>query len=1356
MKFKLILSFTLFLVFTCNLLFGQLKNITIRQISPPGGFSIKAIYSITQDELGSIWMGTRQGLILYNSNNTKWFLSLPNDSSSLPNEVINDIYVGSDKTIWIATNNGLCQFDKKTQCFKQIKYTYEDNSTTLPRIISVLEDGTDRLLVLDSEYFGYLDFSTNQLKRIETNTLKSPNTIYKDYYNRIWIGTYNGEVYRFYPSTKKLVKVVEGCGVRVNTIYAENNQIWIGFDGIGAHLYSLEGELIRHYSFSQNQNYDSDSETGNVRVIKRDTYGRTWFGTYEGLFIEDGKKVVHLKVEDYPGLPHNSIYDIFEDKQGGIWIGTWSGGVGLIHYSENNFQTYRHSVLYNSISDNKVSSIVKARKNQILIGTEVGGLNSFNPNNRRFELIHLDEKRRVENIKTLCQDKYGGIWVGTFKRGLWYRPAGSSIFKLFEEGPEDGFHVSSSNIYSLCAVDSGIWIGTSDSGVNFYNFKTKRFRYCWYKNSHGINMSILRVQSVFQDSKSNLWIGTLEGLYKAQLPSWNVIRIEQDSISSNFESNTFYNIWEHSSGDIWIGGKNSAVLIYHPKSEQFEVFNAGGLLETKDVYGFVEDQKKRIWITSNNGLIVHDPKSKTNRHFVFSDGIQSNVFSPQSIFKDDMENLYFGGANGFTVINSTTLKINSKKPFTIINKIITKNNQPIYPKYSKDYVIDKLFLSPEETDFRIHFSSDNYLLPDKNKYKYRLINYFDEWVETNQGSAIFAGLKAGEYLFEVKSCNNDGIWNDKPSQVQIEIKNYWYRTSFAYFAYSLIFASLLYFIGRFYLERFKLKKTILLEKTQRENEEQIHEMKLKFFTNISHEFRTPLTLISWPLKRLISAQNITKEQREELEVVTRNSNRLLQLINQIVDLRKIEKGKSKLNISKFDLIEFIKELQQSFASEAKYKLIDFNLESSYSSLEIEADKEKLDVIIFNLLSNAFKHLTEKEQLKISVSKELRNNSKSYTNQLSFGEIESDDFIVISIEDSGSGIDSEDLSNIFNRFEQGKHKVTKETDEIKGSGIGLSICKEYTFLHGGKITAQSDPGKGSRFNIFLPSKQKTQKIIYESHKKVKNLKNVEFASINNEKEKTSIITSSILIVEDNNDFRNFLCTFLKKHYWVECAPNGKEALKIIHKSTVELVLSDVMMPEMDGYEFCNILKTQIETSHIPVILLTALSSSENLIAGLDKGADAYLTKPFDESVLLKQIENILLQRKRIRDNFAQQFISEKTVEVGSLDNYFLKRVKTIVEKNISVENFGMENLAEELMISRTHLHRKIKSLTGASTTEFVNLIRIKKAIELIKKENKLFNEVAYQVGFNSQSYFIKCFKKVYGVAPKEYFQSLKNH
>jgi len=327
--------------------------------------------------------------------------------------------------------------------------------------------------------------------------------------------------------------------------------------------------------------------------------------------------------------------------------------------------------------------------------------------------------------------------------------------------------------------------------------------------------------------------------------------------------------------------------------------------------------------------------------------------------------------------------------------------------------------------------------------------------------------------------------------------------------------------------------------------------------------------------------------------------------------------------------------------------------------------------------------------------------------------------------------------------------------LEGSGIGLSMCKEFTLLHHGKITVQSTLGKGSRFIVLLPTKQKAQKILFESHQKVTNLSDNEPASFQLKNEISPENIKQILVVEDNVDFRSFICDFLSNYYHVDYATNGSEGLTILKKRNIDLVVSDVMMPEMDGFEFCNLVKAQIETSHIPVILLTALSSSENLITGLDKGADAYLTKPFEEIVLLKQIENLLEQRRRIHKNFTKQFISKKTIEVGGLDNFFLNRVRTVVENNISDEHFSLDMLVKELMISKSNLHRKIKSLSGLSTSEFVNLVRIKYAVKIIKEENCRFNEVAFRLGFNTQSYFTRCFKKVYNVSPQEYFKTYKN-
>lgn len=1337
----------LVLIFSGNSLFAQVNDIRFRQISPPGGFTLDGLKTIVQDDLGYMWMATNQGLLKYDSNTRKWFVPSIKDSLSLPSREIRDLCCDANNQLWIATNQGLCIFVREKQNFNQVNYTYEDGSKSSEKVLSILKQENEDLLLIDESSFGILNLQTNQLARIGKDQISSPSKLYQDNSNRIWIGTVHGDIFRYFPKKNTVVKIIS-CKAKINSIYTENKQIWVGTEGEGANIYNLDGDFIKQISFScDGVNYTP----ANVRKIKKDTYGRYWFGTYEGLFMDDGNELTRFKPDDYPGLPHNSIYEIYEDKQGGIWFGTWSGGVALVHHSDNNFKTFRHSPSRNSISSNLVSSFVQSTKNELLIGTEVGGLNSFDLTTEKFDIIQLTENAEI-SIKTLCKDKQGGIWVGTFRKGLWYRPAGSTEFKHFEKGPDDGKHISSVSVYSLCAVDSGVWIGTFHNGINFYNFNTQTIRHCFLNNSNNIPMSTLVVNSILADSDSNLWLGTFLGvLYKIHLPSGNITQYSTEEIINQSENHSIYYLWQHSSGNIWCGTPNRGLLLFNPDSSRFDSFDTDGHLNQETVFGIVEDKNKKIWITSNNGLLLYNPEDNTKRHFAYSDGLQSDLFMPRAVYKDTKEDLYFGGTNGFTKINPNVIKLNSRKPFTIINSVTTKDNKSIFPIHSDKYNIVPIQLEPGETTFRINFSADNYLMPEKNKYKYRLTNYYDDWIDNeNEGSVLFTSLHAGEYIFEVKACNNDGIWSDTPTRISIEIRNYWFRTNFAYLLYILLLSALFYFIGRFYFERLKLKRAVALEKNQRENEEQIHEMKLKFFTNISHEFRTPLTLISWPVKRLLNADNITDEQREELEVANRNSNRLLQLINQIIDLRKLEKEKSKLNISKIDIIDFIKQMQHDFSLEAKSQEINFSIESPHSSLEIEADREKLETILYNLLANAYKYVSIKGKITITVDNKISNETNAYSNLLSFGEIHVDNFIEIAIEDTGTGIDNEDLFKIFTRFEQGKQNNKKNSKRIKGSGIGLAMCKDYTLLHHGKITAQSSLGKGSRFTIVIPAKQKAQKVLFESHQKIKNLTINESLSIQPIKEKGSEYKNRILVVEDNPDFSKFVINYLSQYYLVNSAANGNEALKILKNQNIDLIVSDVMMPKMDGFELCSIVKTQIETSHIPVILLTALSSSENLITGLDKGADAYLTKPFDENVLVKQIENILEQRKRIHENFSKKFISQKPVEVSSLDNFFLNKVRDVIEKNLSDESFSMDKLAEELMISRSKLHRKIKSLSGITTSEFVNLVRIKKAVELITQENYLFSEVAFQVGFSSQSYFNRCFKKVYNVTPKEYF------
>lgn len=550
-KFLVIIATVLFHLFPIISICGQINDVSFRQISPPGGFVLKGIYTIAQDELGYIWMGTKQGLIRYDSENSSWFVPSKKDSLSIPDEEINDIYSGKNNSVWVATNKGLCVFDRQSQKFEQIEYTYEDGSKTSDSIYSILGTEDGRLFILDSRCAGYLDLKHQRMDRIGVGQVRRPTTIYKDNYNRIWIGTNAGEVYLFDSSKNDFKKIVPENGGRVNSIYADNDKIWVGFEVVGAKVFNFNGELLKQYVL--NKSHEREKLYGTVRVIKKDTYGRLWIGAYEGLFMDDGKMLHSFEIDDYPELIHNSVYSIFEDRQGGLWIGTWSGGVALIHHSDNRFKTYVHDASKNSISNNTVSSFLQTGKKELLIGTEAGGLNSLDLTTDMFTQVKLSESQDVKNVKSLCKDKQGGIWVGTFKNGLWYKAPNSVKYKQFDIGPEDGSHISSPNVYSMCAVDSGVWMATFPLGINFYDFKTKSIRFCFQDSAQTrYNRNVI---SIFADSKSNLWIGTLRNLFKVHLPSNQITEIEDDNLSNNQGTNSIYYLWEHSSGDIWMGIK---------------------------------------------------------------------------------------------------------------------------------------------------------------------------------------------------------------------------------------------------------------------------------------------------------------------------------------------------------------------------------------------------------------------------------------------------------------------------------------------------------------------------------------------------------------------------------------------------------------------------------------------------------------------------------------------------------------------------------------------------------------------------------------------------------------------------------
>ncbi|MBX2876596.1 MAG: response regulator, partial [Saprospiraceae bacterium] len=1179
-------------------LYAQIDDITFRRVSPPGGYSYQAVRSIEQDIFGYIWMASFDGVIKYNSKEVVRFVHDLEKNNGLPSNNISSLAIDKENKIWVGTDKGLCLFNHQRQQFERTLYHYDDGSTANDQLYSIELDGDGQLWIADENYFGYLDEEKKQLIRIDQELDASPRLLYKDETNRLWLGTNNGSVYLILPDTRKVIKKVAGPGSMVRTIYANNSEIWVGYEAHGARRYDALGNLKMHYSYPTNPRYDITSAS--VRKIWRDARGQTWIGSYLGLFLCVGKELIHFNHTDYEGIPHNSIYDIFEDEQGGIWIGTWSGGVSYLHHADNKFNNYRYSKEPASISDNMVSSFAQMPNGELIVGTEQGGLNHFDPETSSFQDIPALENEGVLNIKALRIDNDGGLWVACAFKGVYYRPKNAQAFIHFEEGAEDGRHISALGVYTLCHSESGMWLGTNFGGVNFYDFKTQKisFKSEDYPFSQ---FNDVNIRSLLLDSRNNLWVATTRGVYQVHLPTGQSMHFSIDAESNHkTRSQSFYFITELSDGKIWMGTGGDAINIYDPETDQLSFFDANGLLKGKDTYGVLESQNNHIWITSNDGLILYNRKDTSSRRFVITDGIQGNLFNPNAIFKDKDRNLYFGGTNGFTQLEPKEIKINKRASNVFINSI-TVNNRKIVPTQTGINEFAKLVLSPEETTLNFNFSADNFLLPEKNEFEYRLTNYIDQWVQDgNHGSATFVDIPSGDYVFEVKASNNDGVWNDTPARLQIVIRQFWYKSTLAIVLYSLAFLTLFMQLVKFYRERLKLKKALLVEKIKLEHEEQLHEMKLRFFTNISHEFRTPLTLINWPIKKLLKSDNLSGEERGQLEIVKRNTNRLLQLISQIMEFRKLEKGQAKLNIARVELVGFMNEIIFNFSEEAKSKNISFSFSHEKEQCLIEADKEKLDKIIYNLLSNAFKFTPVNGKIDIRLQgNDLAQNNNYFSNQLSFGKLENEDFVEIMVTDSGRGIDGDDLPNIFNRFEQGKSEKVRENS----TGIGLTLCKDYALLHRGVIIAQSTPGEGSCFSIRIPSKQKAQKILYKSHQKVEKINSWEFVEKEAAPSKATNKSISILVVEDNEDLRNYITSFLQGYYSVLYAENGVQGLEILNTRNVHLIISDVMMAGMDGFEFCQRIKSQIETSHIPVILLTALSSAANTATGLEKGADA---------------------------------------------------------------------------------------------------------------------------------------------------------
>lgn len=917
-------------------------------------------------------------------------------------------------------------------------------------------------------------------------------------------------------------------------------------------------------------------------------------------------------------------------------------------------------------------------------------------------------------------------------------------------------------VYAMLESDSGIWIGDFVYGL-FHLSKddfSKQIHFTGGENEE--NLSSSKITSLFLDD-GDLWVGTSNGLNLLPKGGAGFVRFMSDKNNPiSISSNVITMISKDQNGDIWIGTRKGGLNKYQKNDGTFIQYTMEDGLPGNDANGILCDAYGYLWVSTENGISRFDPDDGNVLNYNVSDGLQGNQFNQASAYISPDGQIFFGGTNGYTIIHPSRIKNNPVEPIPIITKL-TINNQELLASESNSPLktsiseTSQIKLAQDQSSISLMFSTNNYLNPSKNSYAYRMVGLNDVWQYSYVNQVNYSNLKSGSYRFELRAANNDGVWCKNSIILEIVVQPPWWGHPLSIALYVLVGLVTMFLIRNMILYRERMNSAVNLETVKRENEENIHTLKLQFFTNISHEFKTPLTLILSPIQRLVQDRKLDPDVKEDLLLAQKNAVRLKRLVNQFIEFRKIDQVKLNLHVTKIELVTLCEEIFSCFSELAEKRKIDYSFNQQIEPVEVWVDAEKIENAIFNVLSNAFKYTRDGGQIQLSLRKGPIQIPQTWES-FQIGQTINQDGLFCEISDTGMGIHQEELERIFDRFYR-----SENTNIHSGSGIGLSLAKEYTLLHHGSIMTASKPEEGSMFVFGLQLGRKhfanqdhvefhdQQRLPFE--KRSSDLPE-ELASISTSVPDNNVEKDLLLLIEDNQELNQYLTKVLSDQYKVVNSLNGDEGLALASRLLPELILSDIMLPGVDGLQICQSVKKDPLTSHIPVVLFTALSDDKQRIEGIDMGADAYLTKPVDIQLLCSTIHNLIEARKKLRLAYGgMEAASTREEGLSAFDAMLIKRAKKYIEANITNPDISTTTLASELNMSRTNLHRKLKSLTGKSSTEFIRNLRINKAMELMENEGTSISEVCYAVGFTSTSYFSKCFKEIYGVKPSAYKRNL---
>ncbi|MHA7056816.1 hybrid sensor histidine kinase/response regulator transcription factor [Aquimarina sp. M1] len=1380
MNIKKVIACMLFCCYYLSHLWTQEMTNDFNFVNIEDGISKIAVPVIIQDHDGFIWIGTNgAGLHRYDGIEYKSYKHILRDTTSLSSSSVFCSFLDKKNRLWVGTENGLDLYDRELDRFKRIDIVSQLKHYDQPDITvnSIIEDGTGDifigtygigLLKVDSE-----TYSIEEITNVDTNGNRTSIDVLDLKLNsegRIYAATnYGLKIYD--PNTNILSPAVFATEKGLQSVHTpiitllidNNNSLWLGSTSNG--IYKIDKEVNETFSI---QNFPFTTKRIFSMISNAD--GSILFGTEnDGLFhIKANGELIKNYLFDKnnkKSIRSNSIWSLFMDDNERIWIGYYNKGIAVYDKLYDKFKNIESLASNpNSLEAGSVTGIVQDKSGLLWISTDGGGIDVYDPNNHKF--IHINKKNTKDfsnltayDIQTIFIDSKENIWAGSWNGGVFLLKKGTKRFINYTIENTDG-ELASNSISSFAEdADGTIWIGTFFSGVVSYNPSKDKFTH--HKSEEFSRFSIHNsdVRKILIDSENNLWIGSANGLYKVSKKnngqfSVILLREKMNSIYQNqTNTNHILSIYESADKSIWIGTKGGGLCRYNPDTYSFVWFNELYELEDVNVSAIIEDESHNIWTSGNAGIHKLDLKKGMVKDYNMNDGLLSNDFNFNAVFRDKKGTIYFGNYEGIDYFNPKNIKTNNSatnlylSDFKLFNKKVYPNEEgsPLNKVISET---DSISLNNEQTVFTIEYTGINYTRPEKNQYAYYLEGLEDSWnyVE-NTRSATYTNLDPGNYTFKLKVANNDSKWNETPLHLHIKILPPWWKTNWAILSYVLLFLLGIYLLNKITQSRIKEKQLIKYEREQRTQEEALHNKKLQFFTNISHEFRTPLTLIINPLEDILKNEglNLPKEVHEKHLVIHKNTDRLYRLINELMDYRKLELNKLNVKVRELDIVTFVRDVVSHFILEASNKKIDLTINHDIPELKVWVDIGMLEKIIFNLLSNAFKVTPEGGKITISIKKAKQSLIEG-KNALS-------ESFEISVSDTGPGLMKEQLDKIFERFYQ--------VDNLNkwyygGTGIGLEVVRSFVELHQGKVKVDSVVDKGTTFSVILPlgNEHFTENEIMVNNKdsdillKTKFIGNVHNQSLEDQIEEEHK-TNRLLIVEDNTELRNYLKKELSNNYKVFEAKNGSEGLEFAKKEVPDIIITDVMMPEMDGFEFCSKIKNDIKTSHIPILMLTAKTMADDRIKGIESGADVYLNKPFDMRVLKSYLTQMLTIRQIVFNKYFSDISDARINENNtSLDKEFIQKVLNHIYENLSDPDLSVESLSSELHLSRSQFYRKIKTLTGQTANQFLRNIRLQKAKEILETGATNISEVCYKVGFSSPSYFTKCFKTNFGILPTE--------